>query len=147
MGTNVQIQPPVPRLTGQESEAMAERNLEVLERIDGGSFSDVFKVKCLFDNKKFALKRICIGKFVQLTKTSGNVGTGWEYFGKLLREVNNMAQLEHPNIVAYNEAWFEGPLRKMFSEWLRFKMTNEMASPPLPTSNLSATVIYTSFFL
>lgn len=101
------------------SEGMQQRNLVVLERLDQGTLSEVFKVRSIFDNKEYAIKRISVGQFLLLTKTSG-AADAFEFFSKFMREVLVMAKLpEHPNIVAYREAWFEGTLQQTLTEWLR----------------------------
>ncbi|OXA59373.1 interferon-induced, double-stranded RNA-activated protein kinase [Folsomia candida] len=111
------------------SEGMQQRNLVVLERLDQGTFSEVFKVRSIFDNKEYAIKRISVGQFLLLTKTSG-AADAFEFFSKFMREVLVMAKLpEHPNIVAYREAWFEGTLQQTLTEWLR---RPESMPPPTP---------------
>lgn len=93
-----------------------KRDFDVLARLDVGTFSDVFKVRDTIDNREYAVKRICVGQFLLLTKTSGAA----DAFHKLVREVVIMKKLpRHENIVTCHDAWFEGPLQQRFTEWLK----------------------------
>lgn len=131
-GDNLKLSPlTLVNRSSYESEGMAERHLKILNRLDYGSFSQVFKIESTFDSKTYALKTICIGEFIKLTTTRS--GDAWEYFRKLMREVKNMAQLaEHPNIVTYHDAWFEGPLKSIFKGWL--DNPPALPSPILPNT-------------
>ncbi|OXA58219.1 interferon-induced, double-stranded RNA-activated protein kinase [Folsomia candida] len=109
-----------------------KRDFDVLARLDVGTFSDVFKVRDTIDNREYAVKRICVGQFLLLTKTSGAA----DAFHKLVREVVIMKKLpRHENIVTCHDAWFEGPLQQRFTEWL--KLSESMAPPISPMNEVS----------
>lgn len=114
-------------------------HLIIEQRIDAGAFSQVLKARSIVDNKNFAIKRICVGQFLQLTKTSGAADSG-EYFEKLMREVVAMSQLstDNPHIVGYQHAWFEGPLQETFTKWLA---QPELMPCPSPVVMNAPTVI------
>ncbi len=99
------LQPILAAPPNTTSSGMEQRNLVVLQRLDIGTFSEVFAVKSIFDSKKYAIKKMSVGEFLKLTKHTGAAGA-FELFKRLMREVLIMAQLsENPNIVAYLEAW------------------------------------------
>ena len=62
---------------------------EIIKKIGAGSYGSVFKVRNKIDTKNYALK---------LTKINNP---------KILREVQNMALLDHRNIVRYYSCWIE----------------------------------------
>ena len=65
------------------------RTYEIIKKIGSGSYGSVFKVRNKIDTKNYALK---------LTKINNP---------KILREVQNMALLDHRNIVRYYSCWIE----------------------------------------
>lgn len=124
-GTAFEIVPPAQ----SDSVGMKHRILKVVERLGFGSFSQVFKVQCRFTKKFYAVKCISVGNFVELTKPSG-IGDAFDYFRKLLREVQIMAMLqENPNIISYHETWFEGTLQNRLYELL--EKYDEIPSPQM----------------
>lgn len=67
--------------------------------IGKGAFGSVFRAKHKLDGREYALKVV---KFS--FKKMENLETA---YAKVLREVKSLASLDHPNIVRYNQAWFE----------------------------------------
>ena len=62
---------------------------DIINKIGNGSYGNVFKIKNKIDNKNYALK---------ITKI---------YDNRTLREAQNMALLDHENIVRYYSSWME----------------------------------------
>lgn len=73
------------------------------QRIGRGAFGNVYRAQHRIDGVTYAIKRI---KF-----SFRNVRELETAFERVVREVKSLAQLSHPNIVRYNQAWFE-PLRQ-----------------------------------
>ena len=67
----------------------------VEKKLGSGSFGSVFLVRRRNDGKMLALKRVAVSSRSELKM--------------VLREVDLLANLRHPNIVAYVEAFAEGP--------------------------------------
>ena len=67
-------------------------NYDILNNIGSGSYGNVFKTFNKIDNHNYALKIIKIYD---------------EEYDKTLREVRNMAILDHKNIVRYYSSWIE----------------------------------------
>lgn len=78
-----------------ESKLYYCKNFIELEKIGQGGFGAVFKAKYAFNRLIYAIKKI---PFDYKTDTN---------FLKVMREANNIATLNHPNIVRYYSAWLE----------------------------------------
>lgn len=60
-----------------------------------GAFSTVFKVKRISDGAEYAMKKVKMMKLSEREKQNA------------LNEVRILASIQHPNIIAYKEAFFE----------------------------------------
>lgn len=69
------------------------------KRIGRGAFGSVYRAQHRVDTVIYAVKEI---KFT--FKNTSDLNVTYE---RVLREVKSLAQLNHPNIVRYNQAWFE----------------------------------------
>ena len=67
-----------------------------LQVLGKGGYGDVFKAKNKIDHCEYAIKRISVLSCKEATS-------------KILREVRALANLEHPGIVRYFNAWWEAP--------------------------------------
>ncbi|KAH9515702.1 Interferon-induced, double-stranded RNA-activated protein kinase [Bulinus truncatus] len=84
---------------------------DLYKKLGSGISGEVFEARKKLDNKKYAIKRI-------KSKNENQI-----------REVKNLAKLEHPNIVRYFTAWIDGDwlyiqlelCKSTLSDWL-FKM-------------------------
>ena len=65
------------------------------ERIGKGSFSQVFKVKRKSDATEYALKKVLINSLKNKEKENS------------LNEIRILASINHPNIIAYKDAFFD----------------------------------------
>ncbi|XP_046445652.1 eIF-2-alpha kinase GCN2-like isoform X3 [Daphnia pulex] len=75
-----------------------------MEFIAAGGFGVVYKAYNFIDNMEYAIKKILIGP---------------KSAAKILREVQLLSQLHHPNIVAYKSAWLEYCPTQTFHEILQ----------------------------
>lgn len=74
---------------------MSVSHFETISKLGEGSFSTVFKVRRKSNNSIYALKKV---RFSDLsTKERENA----------LNEVRILASIDHPNVIAYKEAFFE----------------------------------------
>ncbi|KAJ3316768.1 hypothetical protein HDU76_001560 [Blyttiomyces sp. JEL0837] len=71
-----------------------QTDFEEVAQLGKGGFGSVAKARNLIDNRFYAVKRI------RVDPKKGNDR-------KLLREVQTLSRLHHPNIVRYYQAWFE----------------------------------------
>lgn len=78
------------------------------KRIGRGAFGSVYRAQHRVDTVVYAIKQI---KFT--FKNTSDLNVTYE---RVLREVKSLAQLNHPNIVRYNQAWFEPGHQKDESE-------------------------------
>jgi NIMA (never in mitosis gene a)-related kinase len=70
-------------------------NYKFIFVIGEGAFSTVFKVRRLSDNAEYAMKKVKMIKLSEREKQNA------------LNEVRILASIQHPNIIAYKEAFFE----------------------------------------
>jgi NIMA (never in mitosis gene a)-related kinase 1/4/5 len=70
-------------------------NFVILEKLGEGSYSTVFRVRRKTDNQEYAMKKVKMN--ILKAKEKENA----------LNEVRILASLNHPNIIAYKEAFFE----------------------------------------
>ena len=71
---------------------------EELCELGRGGFGKVYKARNKFDQQEYAIKKICLTEKKLQSESQVN---------KILREVQSLAALQHPNIVHYNNAWME----------------------------------------
>jgi len=70
-----------------------------------GSFSDVYRVKRLSDGLEYALKKV---HYIMFDTPQVKLGKLTEKEREnALNEVRILASIEHPNVIAYKEAFFE----------------------------------------
>jgi NIMA (never in mitosis gene a)-related kinase 1/4/5 len=74
---------------------MSLSQFDVLGKLGEGAFATVFKVRRKSDNQIYALKKVKFGPLSAKEKENA------------LNEVRILASFEHPNIVAYKEAFFD----------------------------------------
>jgi NIMA (never in mitosis gene a)-related kinase len=71
------------------------KDFQVLTKIGDGAYSEVYKVRRISDMGVYALKKVKMGKLSSKEKENA------------LNEVRILASIQHPNVVAYKEAFFE----------------------------------------
>ena len=76
---------------------MSISDFEILSKLGEGSFSGVFKVIRKSDNQIYALKQVKLRTLKQKEKENS------------LNEVRILASFNHPNIIAYKEAFIDEP--------------------------------------
>ena len=76
---------------------MSLKDFQLLSKLGDGAFSIVHKARRLSDNKIYALKRVKMTKLSEAEKVNA------------INEVRILASLDHPNIIAYKEAFFDDP--------------------------------------
>lgn len=74
---------------------MSFKDYEILEKLGDGAYSIVYKVKRLSDKIIYALKKVRISKLKDKEKRNA------------LNEIRILASINHPNIIAYKEAFFD----------------------------------------
>ncbi|KAL1458726.1 hypothetical protein WDU94_008849 [Cyamophila willieti] len=89
---NVQIQILRSKLFDWSRYAQEFREMDFIAR---GGFGQVFRAHNILDDCDYAVKKICL-KYHNV-----------DSFVQSLREVQTLARLNHPNIVAYKAAWLE----------------------------------------
>lgn len=67
----------------------------MIEKIGDGAYSNVFRVRRLQDNKKYALKKV---KLVHLSEKERE---------NAINEVRILASVKHPNVIQYKEAFLD----------------------------------------
>lgn len=67
----------------------------ILQKIGKGSYSNVFKVRRKSDNTEYALKKVSMGCLKEKEKENA------------LNEVRILASINHPNMIAYKDAFFD----------------------------------------
>ena len=70
-------------------------DFKVLKKLGEGAFSSVYLVNRKSDNKNYAMKKVTLGKLSNKEKANA------------LNEVRILASINHPNVIAYKEAFFE----------------------------------------
>jgi hypothetical protein len=93
-----------------------EQEFDEIEEIGRGSFGAVFKVRNTLDSRTYAIKCITVpGVRPNVNDSDATVkDKTWENrLVRLLREVKALAELEHPHIVRYYQAWLENSFRSL----------------------------------
>ncbi|CDW85297.1 protein kinase domain containing protein [Stylonychia lemnae] len=70
-------------------------NFHVMQKLGEGAYSQVFKVKRISDGAEYAMKKV---KMIKLSERERQ---------NAVNEVRILASIQHPNIIAYKEAFFE----------------------------------------
>jgi NIMA (never in mitosis gene a)-related kinase 1/4/5 len=70
-------------------------NFKILKTLGTGSFSEVFKVLRISDNKEYAMKKVRFSSLSKKEKQSA------------LNEIRILASVKHKNVVVYKEAFFD----------------------------------------
>lgn len=74
---------------------MSLNDFEILAKIGEGTYSTVYKARRLSDNQLYAIKKVKINNLSEKEKKNA------------LCEIRIMASINHPNIIAYKEAFFD----------------------------------------
>lgn len=74
---------------------MSLKDFELLNKLGEGAFSNVYKVKRISDGQIYALKKVRFGPLKPKEKENA------------LNEVRILASVQHPNIIAYKEAFID----------------------------------------
>lgn len=69
------------------------RDFKVLQKLGDGAYSSVFKVKRHEDSCIYAMKKVKLGKMSKRDKENA------------INEVRILSSIQHPNVVAYREAF------------------------------------------
>lgn len=80
---------------------MSLKNFEILNELGKGTYSTVYKVKRLTDEKVYALKKVRILSLKEKEKRNA------------LNEIRILASVNHPNIISYKEAFFDDESRTL----------------------------------
>ena len=76
---------------------MSLNDFEKLTLIGTGSYSSVYKVQRIADGKEYALKKVKMSGLSDKEKENA------------LNEVRFLASINHPNVIAYKEAFIDHP--------------------------------------
>jgi len=76
-----------------------KQDFRQLQRIGRGGFGEVYRAQHRVDGQEYAIKRV---KF-----SFKNIQELNDTYQQVTKEVKTIAGLDHPNIVRYNQAWFE----------------------------------------
>jgi len=71
------------------------QNFQVLKKLGDGAFSSVHQVKRTSDGTLYAMKKVKMGKLSEKEKQNA------------VNEIRILASINHPNVIAYKEAFFE----------------------------------------
>ena len=71
------------------------QNFQVLKKLGDGAFSSVHQVKRTSDGSLYAMKKVKMGKLSEKEKQNA------------VNEIRILASINHPNVIAYKEAFFE----------------------------------------
>jgi len=71
------------------------QNFQVLKKLGDGAFSSVHQVKRISDGTLYAMKKVKMGKLSEKEKQNA------------VNEIRILASINHPNVIAYKEAFFE----------------------------------------
>lgn len=102
------------------------QNFEVVSQVGEGSFSQVFRVRRKVDGKTYALKQVKLTHLTQQDRTN------------CLNEIRLLANIHHPHIIAYKEAFFEQDSLCLVTEFapngdfLHFMMRRKREKAPFP---------------
>ena len=70
-------------------------NFEVIKELGSGSFSSVFHVRRIEDGQEYAMKKVKMDKLSKREKENA------------LNEVRILASIDHKNVIAYKDAFFD----------------------------------------
>jgi NIMA (never in mitosis gene a)-related kinase len=70
-------------------------DFKIVKKIGEGAFSKVYRVIRKSDNTEYALKQVSIAQLSEKERQNA------------LNEVMMLASIQHPNVIAYKEAFFE----------------------------------------
>ena len=70
-------------------------NFEVLKELGSGTFSKVYQVKRLTDSEVYAMKKVKLANLSRKEKENA------------LNEIRILASVNHKNVIAYKEAFFD----------------------------------------
>ncbi|RMZ89449.1 hypothetical protein DV736_g3317, partial [Chaetothyriales sp. CBS 134916] len=105
-----------------------ESSFQQVRLIGKGGFGRVYHAFNVFDRKEYAVKKIPLSsRMSQRYRESGH-----QELDGILREVQALAQLEHPNVVRYHTSWIEEPKRQ-----LREQASSARHSMPIPIKTRS----------
>ena len=71
-------------------------DFQVIKKLGDGAFSEVLQVKRKSDGALYAMKKVKMGQLTDKEKQSA------------LNEVRILASIQHPNVIGYKDAFFEG---------------------------------------
>lgn len=71
------------------------RDFQIISRIGEGSYSSVYKVRRISDDKEYALKKVKLNGLSEKEKENA------------LNEVRILASISNPYIIGYKEAFFD----------------------------------------
>ncbi|CAG9333616.1 unnamed protein product [Blepharisma stoltei] len=74
---------------------MSLKDFLLISKLGEGAYSVVWKALRICDNEVYALKKVSLGKLKPKEKSNG------------LNEVRILASINHPNVIAYKEAFFD----------------------------------------
>jgi NIMA (never in mitosis gene a)-related kinase 1/4/5 len=74
---------------------MSLNDFLIEKKLGDGAFSTVYSVKRLSNGERYALKKVKMGKLTEKERMSA------------LNEIRILASINHPNVIAYKEAFFE----------------------------------------
>lgn len=97
-----------------------------MEFIAAGGFGVVYKARNIVDYSVYAIKKIIVGPSTAASK--------------VVREVQLLSRLHHPNVVAYKSAWFEFPPSQVIQEILK---SIEGTIVPSTTKSTCMLIMYT----
>ena len=95
---------------------MALSDFDIVDKIGKGAFSCVYKVIRKKDNATYAMKQIDINDL-----------TFWEK-SNALNEIRILASLDHPNVIAYREAFVDEPSATLWYKISQFFLFSFMFS-------------------
>jgi len=112
-----------------EDRARHRTDYEILDEIGSGGFGVVYKVRHRLDGQLYALKSVPLSSKLASTTvmsavnadTDGDSNNNNDSFQRMLREVQVLSSINHPNVVRYYGAWVE-------PSWLPPSKSQSMAS-------------------
>lgn len=84
---------------------MSLNDFELLSQIGDGYYSKIYKVKRIYDNHIYALKK---AKLVDLTDKEIN---------HAINEVRMLASIRHPNVIGYKQAFYDLPSKSLWYDF------------------------------
>ena len=99
---------PVKTIKRKESNIQSDDTFQKIKKLGRGNFGDVFLIKSKRTQKEYALKAI-------ITKNCNN-----DKLDNIMKELNNLKILDHPNIISFKCAFFSDikiPLLNIITEY------------------------------